>query len=60
MKTYNKFDLEAAMLQLYQVCRDIPLVLSTEERDAALKLHELRCDEAFEILDDLVMRGRIQ
>ena len=56
---YNKFDLEEALLTMYYVSSDLPLVLDQKEREAALELHTLRCDKIFEIFDDMVQKGKI-
>lgn len=55
----TRFDLEDAIRDMYRVVEDLNLAKDYEERQAAIKTHEMYCDYLCDTFDTLVMQGKI-
>jgi radical SAM superfamily enzyme len=55
----TRFDLEDAIKDMYRVVEDLNLAKDYEERQAAIKTHEMYCDYLCDTFETLVMQGKI-
>ena len=58
-KKYNRFELEEAMMDMYNITNDLSLALDEAERKAVVHMHLMRVDHMFDVFEDLTTRGKI-
>ena len=58
-QTYDRFELEEALMSMYKITEDLELPLEKGDRSIVVKMHLLRTDHLLDVFEYLVKNGKI-